>query len=137
MGNTEYEYEFDASAGTLLDSEVDADEEEEEEIKEETEEEKREDADEKREEEAEREAEKAAAVSADRAKGIALRKAGFSAADVTKFECEFNLEKDKGYYEVEFEMDGAEYNYLIDSETGEILKSVTDISEPSAEEKEK
>ena len=55
------------------------------------------------------------AVSLDEAKSIALADAGVSAGRV-------KAEKDKSVYEVEFTVDGIEYDYEVDISTGAIVK---------------
>lgn len=62
-----------------------------------------------------------------KAKTIALAHAKVSPASVRKFDIEFDSDKGRATYEIEFTTDGnVEYEYEIDAVTGEILKWKTD-----------
>lgn len=61
-------------------------------------------------------------IGTSKAKEIALRHADVSASAARKLKCELDREKGKLVYEVEFESDGYDYEYVIDAENGTILK---------------
>ncbi len=61
-------------------------------------------------------------IGKDKAKEIALAQKGFTEAQIKFYECEF----DDGVYEVEFVVDGIEYNYDINAFTGKVLKTEID-----------
>ena len=60
------------------------------------------------------------------AKSIALKDAGFDTADVWDKEVELDYENGKWIYEVSFEKNGTDYEYIIDALTGEVLHSEVD-----------
>ena len=57
------------------------------------------------------------------AEAIALNKAGFAASEVYDKETELDFEKGAWVYEVSFEKDRIDYEYVIDAVSGEILYS--------------
>ena len=65
-------------------------------------------------------------ISAADAEAIALKKAGFSADEVYDKEVELDYEKSALIYEVSFEKDRVDYDYVIDAASGEILRSKVD-----------
>jgi len=62
-------------------------------------------------------------ISAAEAEAIALKKAGFSASEVYDKEVELDNEKGVWVYEVSFDKDRTDYDYVIDAVSGEILHS--------------
>lgn len=56
------------------------------------------------------------------AKAAALAHAGVSAAEVKDLECELEKENGKVSYEVSFETDDYEYEYVIDAQTGAVIR---------------
>lgn len=60
-------------------------------------------------------------IGKDKAKSIALKKAGVS--NYSDYECEKEYKRGKYVYEVSFDAGGYEYEYEIDAATGDILKS--------------
>ncbi len=58
-----------------------------------------------------------------KAKEIALAHAGATADTVTRFEIEYDFDDGIPSYEIEFIFGGAEYDYDVHAETGEILKA--------------
>ena len=60
------------------------------------------------------------------AKNIVLSAAGFDSADVWDKEVEPEYENGKWFYEVSFEKNGTDYEYIIDAKSGEILHSEVD-----------
>lgn len=65
-------------------------------------------------------------ITAEQAKAIALKKAGFDSADVWDKEVEQENENGKRVFEVSFEKNGIDYEYIIDAQSGEILFSEVD-----------
>ena len=63
------------------------------------------------------------------AKETALAHAGISADQISRFEIEMGYEKGVMVYEIEFNHDGYEYEYDVNAQTGEILKSEKDKDE--------
>lgn len=62
-------------------------------------------------------------ITADQAKELALTHAGLTKDQVTFARCDLDLEDGRQVYEVEFTaQDGKEYDYKIDSYTGEVLR---------------
>ena len=57
------------------------------------------------------------------AKENALTHAGISADQISRFEIEMGYKKGVMVYEIEFDHDGYEYEYVIDAQTGEIVKN--------------
>ena len=66
-------------------------------------------------------------ISAKEAEAIALKKAGFSASEVYDREVELDYERGSCVYDVSFEKDRTDYEYIIDAVSGEILHSEADI----------
>ena len=62
-------------------------------------------------------------IGEDAAMDVALKDAGFAAADVTELEAELDLDGAVVHYDVEFKQGGMEYDYDIDAVTGEILEA--------------
>ncbi len=62
-------------------------------------------------------------ISLDEAKSIALNDAGVDSADVQFADRDFDFDDGYAVYELEFYANGNEYDYDIDAETGNILKS--------------
>ena len=62
-------------------------------------------------------------IGEERAKAIALAHAGAKADEILGYELEMDYERGAMIYELEFDWNGREYEYDIDANTGEILKS--------------
>lgn len=65
----------------------------------------------------------ATVITLEEAKSIALQHAGFTADQVTRLYAEQDLDDYIPHYDVEFHKDNYEYDYEINAQTGEILKS--------------
>lgn len=65
-------------------------------------------------------------ITAETAKSKVLEHAGLSASSVTKLECEIEWEDGHLVYKIEFTVNGTEYEYEVDVNTGEIVKSEKD-----------
>ncbi len=61
-------------------------------------------------------------ITADRAKEIALTHAGVADTNIFDYDCEFDNEKGRAVYEIDFDSMNYEHEYDIDAVTGEILK---------------
>ncbi len=61
-------------------------------------------------------------IGKDKAKATALDHAGVTEADITRYKCEL----DEGKYDVEFTVNGVEYDYEIDAYTGAVVKAETE-----------
>ncbi|MBE6607556.1 MAG: hypothetical protein E7633_03245 [Ruminococcaceae bacterium] len=61
-------------------------------------------------------------ISLEKAKEIALAHAGISASDAFFDDREFDFERGRAVYELEFYANGSEYDYEIDATTGEVVK---------------
>ncbi len=59
-------------------------------------------------------------ITMQQAKEIALKKAGFGENEVKWLDIQYDYEHGRGEYEVEFKKGSMEYEYDIDSKTGEI-----------------
>ena len=70
-----------------------------------------------------------AKISRDKAKHIALEHAKLKESDIKNYHIE--LDKDNGHleYDIEFNYNGAEYDYEIDADTGEIRSHSKDIED--------
>lgn len=107
----EYEYDIHAESGKILEAERDED-------------------DKKRKEKSNTEKKnttqptKDAVISMDEAKQIAFDHAGVDGADTLFDDQEFD--RDDNLYELEFHVDGIEYEYDIDAETGNVLEAERD-----------
>lgn len=55
--------------------------------------------------------------------GAALDDAGVLAAEAFDVDVDFEHERGRSWYDVEFETAAAEYDYIIDAGTGEVLKA--------------
>lgn len=62
-------------------------------------------------------------IGAEAARRIAITHAEVNEADVTKFEIELDVEKGVMVYDIEFDCGGFEYDYDVNAETGEVVKS--------------
>ncbi len=62
-------------------------------------------------------------IGAEAAKTAALKHAGFSASQVTFLDAEYDYDDGRMIYEVEFHVNGTEYDYDIDALTGAVVKS--------------
>ncbi len=118
---TEYDYVIDAVSGEVLYAEVK--EEDKKAATEKTTEKTTEKATEPSTTKAQAAAKK---ISAAEAQAIALKKAGFSASEVYDKETELDYEKGKWVYEVSFDKDRTEYDYVIDAVSGEVLHADSD-----------
>lgn len=67
-----------------------------------------------------------AAIHAEKAQAIAVKHAGVDADSIYASRVKTDYEHGRQIYEVEFFADGTEYDYDIDAETGDILKSSQD-----------
>ncbi|MBE6918570.1 MAG: hypothetical protein E7469_02670 [Ruminococcaceae bacterium] len=65
-------------------------------------------------------------ITMEKAREIALTHAGVSAADAVWDEREFDFENGKPVFELEFAVNGTEYEYDIDAATGKILRTWTE-----------
>lgn len=65
-------------------------------------------------------------ISEEKAKEIALKKAGVSASEISDYEIDFDTEDGHYVYEIEFDVGDTEYEYDIDIYTGEIIKEDID-----------
>ena len=61
-------------------------------------------------------------IDIDSATSTALNHAGFSAADVSRLKCEFDIDDGLAVYEVEFDKDGRKYEYTINAADGAIIE---------------
>ncbi len=64
-----------------------------------------------------------------KAKDIALKHANLTADKVTELEIELDTDDAVTHYDVDFKANGYEYDYEIQAETGEILKSEKEIDD--------
>ncbi|MBE5888164.1 MAG: hypothetical protein E7283_04930 [Lachnospiraceae bacterium] len=71
------------------------------------------------------------------AKKIAMNHAGFTRDKLRDLECDFDEEDGKYVYKVEFEVDGVEYTYVIDVNSGEILHIETETEEDDDDDNRK
>lgn len=62
-------------------------------------------------------------IGAEAARQIAITHATVDEANVTKYESELDFEKGVMVYDIEFDCEGFEYDYDINAETGEVIKS--------------
>ncbi len=62
-------------------------------------------------------------ITAEEAKEIALSHAGVAESNIFDYDCEFDNEKGRAVYEIDFDSMNYEHEYDIDAVTGEILKS--------------
>lgn len=67
------------------------------------------------------------AVDREKAKEIALNHAGLKTENITGYKIELDRENGILYYDIEFDSAGYEYDYEVNAETGEIIKSQKDI----------
>ena len=73
-------------------------------------------------------------IGKEKAKDIALAKAGLSEEEVSELKSEFELDKSIAIYEVSFIKDGMEYEYDIDALTGEIIDEDIEVVEVDEDE---
>ena len=64
-------------------------------------------------------------IGADAALAAALDDAGLLRAEVFDVDVEFERERGQSWYEVDFETAGTEYDYIIDAETGAVLRGTS------------
>jgi len=64
---------------------------------------------------------KSFAVTRDEAKAIALKHAGLNEAELDRYNIELDTERNTTVYEIDFNANNIEYDYIIDVETGKIL----------------
>lgn len=67
-------------------------------------------------------ASQSAYIGLEAAKAAALKHAGVSASDATFVDAEYDYDGGKMIYEVEFHVNGTEYDYEIDAQTGAVVK---------------
>lgn len=60
------------------------------------------------------------------AEDIALKDSGLAATEIKDVDAEFEKNRYTAWYEVELETFGAEYEYIIDARTGDILNSAVE-----------
>lgn len=72
-------------------------------------------------------------IGAEAAGAAALAHAGLSHEQISRFEIEMGYKKGVMVYEIEFDHDGYEYEYVIDAQTGEIVKNEKDKDEDKNE----
>ena len=60
-------------------------------------------------------------ISRDKAKEIALDRAGVSSGDVSGFKCELDEDDGRWEYEIEFRCGGYEYEIKVDARSGKVL----------------
>lgn len=65
-------------------------------------------------------------ITREQALQIALEDAGFVLSDVMDPDAELDRDSGKLHYDVDFEKNGSEYEYEIDAQTGEILRTNLD-----------
>ena len=75
--------------------------------------------------------EKQSYITREEAQNIALRDAGVSAEEAVFENKEFDLDDGSPVYELEFRVNGVEYEYDIHAETGEILRAEQDVQQRS------
>lgn len=97
--NTEYEYEISASDGSILESSVEA-------VR----------------TVASAPAEASSQITLDEAKDIALKHAGFTSSQVKFTKAQLDYDDGVAEYEIEFRVNGHEYEYKINAETGKIIE---------------
>ena len=68
-------------------------------------------------------------IGEDAAKEIALTHAGVAAADCTELKVELDTDDAVVHYDVDFKAGGMEYDYDIDSTTGDILQSNSEVDD--------
>lgn len=71
-------------------------------------------------------ASQSAYIGPEAAKEAALKHAGVSASDATFVEAEYDYDDGRMVYEVEFHVNGTEYEYEIDAQTGDVVKHKTE-----------
>lgn len=62
-------------------------------------------------------------VTKDEAKAVALAHAGVNEADIRNYKVEVDKERNSLVYEIEFDADKYEYDYVVNAETGKIVHS--------------
>ncbi|MDE5991764.1 MAG: PepSY domain-containing protein [Oscillospiraceae bacterium] len=97
--NTEYEYEISASDGSILESSVEA-------VR----------------TVASALTEASSQITLDEAKDIALKHAGFTSSQVKFTKAQLDYDNGVAEYEIEFRVNGHEYEYKINAETGKIIE---------------
>lgn len=68
-------------------------------------------------------------ITVDKAKEIALQHAGVDQKDAKFLNAEYDFDDGIAHYEVEFKAGGYEYDYKINAQNGEILKSEKDFDD--------
>ncbi len=111
---TEYEYEIDAVTGEILDYEQEIDDE---------------DNDEDDDDDDEAPSVDPATLDPDAAKAAAFTHAGVSEANITDFDMDLKTKNGVMYYDIDFEYNGAEYDYKVNVETNEVTDCKTEVDD--------
>lgn len=61
------------------------------------------------------------------AEDIAFADSGLSATEIKEIDSEFEKSRYGAWYDVDIDTFGAEYEYIIDARTGEVISSVTEL----------
>lgn len=119
VGTVEYEYDINALTGEIIHYSKESDD----------------DNDTNTENTNNNTSESAFYIGKEKAKAAAFDHAGVTENHVNNLEIDFDYEDKKAVYEIEFETDDAEYEYVIDAVTGKILGSERDIKRSSGSNK--
>lgn len=106
VGNTEYEYDIHAVTGEIIHYSKDADND-----------------DDKDEKNNNNKSESSSYIGKEKAKAAAFTHGKVTENQVTNLEIDFDHDDNKAVYEIEFETNDAEYEYVIDAITGAVIKS--------------
>lgn len=66
-------------------------------------------------------------ISKDKAKEIALKHAGLTETEISRYKSELDWEREALVYEIEFDSGNYEYDYEIDATSGAVIKSEKDL----------
>lgn len=113
LGNVEYDYEINAIDGTVIkaEKEIDDDDDEKNDVV----------------------VTPGASITKEEAIAAAVKHAGVDPAALGTVKCELDRENGKVYYDVEFKLNGFEYDYKINSADGSVLKADVDIDDDGKE----
>lgn len=115
-GNIEYEYDIHAVTGEIIHYSKDTDD----------------DADYNDNRHGNNTSESAAYIGKDKARAAAFSHASVAENQVTNLKIEFDYDDKKAVYEIEFETNDAEYEYVIDAATGKVLEHERDAKKSAA-----